>query len=423
MQFIETSEQIVHAIEILDTNDVFVFHLFTENQHTHPIESKPMLLMIRNIRTHEKFAISFSHPDCIATSTHWLSKIGNTSCKKLIIDKKNTNHIFSFKNSVDISLHTYFRNKNKIDIELPKCISCKSIPIMRLLKIFNDTSEKIISNIHLYESHTDNLINDLSSVLSRLETSKIFSLKENKLLHTQYNMFTPTSRPSNRYNNINFLALNKKNGGRNDYTSRYGSEGAMAMIDYESYHLRLFANHIQYKLPKDSLHTYLGKLYHNKETLTEEEYELSKKITFNLIFGGITQDIIDNVPFMKAIHEYVMNVKTLYEKHSYVETWIYKRRIYSDVFESSPSPYKVFNYLLQAAETERNCKILGNVLEFIENKQIKLPLYTYDAFLFDLHKSEFKNIKEIINIMNHDGEFPLKLYVGGNYGDLVEINV
>ena len=73
-------------------------------------------------------------------------------------------------------------------------------------------------------------------------------------LNTQYNLYTPTTRPSNRYNNINFLALNKKDGDRNDYVSRYGSEGAIAMIDYESYHLRLFANHINYDLPNDSLH-------------------------------------------------------------------------------------------------------------------------------------------------------------------------
>jgi DNA polymerase I-like protein with 3'-5' exonuclease and polymerase domains len=141
------------------------------------------------------------------------------------------------------------------------------------------------------------------------------------------------------------------------------------------------------------------------------------------MYGGITQDIIDNVPFMKSIHDYIMEVKDFYQKNNFVETWIYKRRIYSDVFEDKPNPYKVFNYLLQSAETERNCKVLKNILQFINGKQINLSLYTYDAFLFDLHKCEFNSIKDIIKIMNPDDQFPLKLYAGGSYGDLAEIHV
>ena len=352
-----------------------------------------------------------------------LKKIAESSCKKLIINKKDTNHIVSFENSIDISLHVYYRNKSKIEIDLPRCKSNKSIPIMMILKKFNDTFKSIVKALDTFESPTDKLINDLSEVLCGMEKSKIFSEKNNNLLNTQYNLYTPTTRPSNRYNNINFLALNKKEGDRNDYVSRYGSDGAIAMIDYESYHLRLFANHIKYDLPNDSLHTYLGKLYHGKEELTEDEYELSKKITFNLMYGGITQDVIDNVPFMKAIHDYIMKVKDFYEKNNYVETWIYKRRIYSDIFEDTPTPYKVFNYLLQSAETERNCIVLKNILKFIDDKKIKLPLYTYDAFLFDIHKTEFQSIKEIIKIMNPTNQFPLKLYVGRSYGDLVEIHV
>ena len=421
MQFIETPAQYKQLECALNSDDTFFVHLFTENVTSHPIDSTPMLLMLKNVSSHNSYAISFSHPDCINISSKILFKISQSKCKKLILNKKDINHMVVFNNSIDIALHTYYKNKTKVGVELPKCKSVKSVPIMSLLKVFNDTFETL--NLNLYDEQTDNLINDLSDVLGKLETSKIFSKTQNKLIFTQYNMFTPTTRPSNRYNNINFLALNKKQGERSDYVSRYGNDGAMVMVDYESYHLRLFANHINYKLPQDSLHTYLGKLYHGKKTLTDEEYELSKKITFNLIFGGITKDVIDNVPFMRAVYEYVMKVKKFYEKNSYVETWIYNRKIHSDIFESEPNEYKVFNYLLQSVETERNCKILLNIISYIEDTQIKLPLYTYDAFLFDMHKSEFKKIKDIISIMNPDGKFPLKLYVGSSYNDLSEIHV
>lgn len=423
MHFVETISEFKHLLSTLDSTEQFFFHLFVEDQETHPSEVKPLILLIKNINNNDTFAVSFSHPDVVNIDTRVLEKIAKSSCRKIIVNKKDTNHIVSFENAVDISLHAYYRNKSKIQIDLPRCKSNKSIPIMMILKKFNDTFESIVNVLNTYEPPTDKFINDLSEVLCEMEKSKIFSEKNNRLLNTQYNLFTPTSRPSNRYNNINFLALNKKEGERNDYVSRYGDAGAMAMIDYESYHLRLFANHVGYNLPNESLHTYLGKLYHGKDELTEDEYDLSKKITFNLMYGGITQDIIDNVPFMKSIHDYIMEVKDFYQKNNFVETWIYKRRIYSDVFDDTPNPYKVFNYLLQSAETERNCKVLKNILQFIDGKPINLPLYTYDAFLFDLHKCEFNSIKDIIKIMNPDGQFPLKLYVGRTYGDLAEIHV
>ena len=100
------------------------------------------------------------------------------------------------------------------------------------------------------------------------------------------------------------------------------------MVDYESYHLRLLANFLEYDLPKTSLHEYLGKYYHGKDTLTEEEYELSKKITFNLIYGGISEDVKQNVPFMKTISEYVDSVWDFYSKNKFVETWYYKEKLH-----------------------------------------------------------------------------------------------
>ena len=52
-------------------------------------------------------------------------------------------------------------------------------------------------------------------------------------------------------------------------------------------------------------------MYHGKDELTEEEYDLSKKITFNLIYGGITDDVRDNVPFMARIEEFVDDMELL----------------------------------------------------------------------------------------------------------------
>jgi len=274
---------------------------------------------------------------------------------------------------------------------------------------------------------------DFSVVLKEIEESGIYVtdftlgdkslVDEHGLVHSQYNMFTPAGRPSNRFGGVNYAALNKKTGDRDCFVSRYGKDGAIVMMDYESYHLRLIGNHVNFDLPDESLHEYLGKLYHGKDELTKEEYDLSKKITFNLIFGGITDDVRDNVPFMARIADYVDKTWEKYQRNGYVETWYYNRKLNSSIFDEQTNSYKVFNYLLQSAETERNCGIMRRILDYLKGKDTKFFLYTYDAFLFDIPKHEFIEVKNLAEIMREGNKFPIRMEVGGNYGDLREVRV
>ena len=177
------------------------------------------------------------------------------------------------------------------------------------MKLFKNEISNIDADAYTFE-------NEFSRQLSNIEKNGIYVnrsmfnigdvslLDDDDLIYSQYNILTPTNRPSNRFSKINFAALNKKKNERDSICSRY-EDGAIVMVDYESYHLRLFADHVGFELPKSSLHEYLGKLYHDKETLTEEEYELSKKITFNIMYGGVSDDIRNNIPFMAKIADYV----------------------------------------------------------------------------------------------------------------------
>jgi hypothetical protein len=50
-------------------------------------------------------------------------------------------------------------------------------------------------------------------------------------------------------------------------------------------------------------------------------------------------------------------------------------------------------------------------------------LYTYDSILFDAHKSDkMPIIKKIKTIMERD-KFPVKVYVGKNYGDMKQVSI
>jgi hypothetical protein len=83
-----------------------------------------------------------------------------------------------------------------------------------------------------------------------------------------------------------------------------------------------------------------------------------------------------------------------------------------------PNPQKVFNYLLQAVETEMNVDKMKRVLDYIKGSEISFCLYTYDSFLFDVpvdvDKDMIRGLKEIIV----DGGFPIKASWGLDYGKL-----
>lgn len=427
--FIENSSDAKKLINLLDIHDSII-NVYYTSTHLHP--SNNTLLAVFVQVQNKNYVISFNHPDVENISPTFLKLILNTRGRKIIFDRKKLLYFSDcITNSVDAMLGKYFIHKKETDHEFkikPTIQNLKCVPIMVLLKHFKNVC-KSVSDLK-FDEKLLKYEQDFSSALFGIEKNGLMvenlnkgdlSLLVNNTIFSNYNMMTPTGRPSNAFGNINFAALNKKTGDRDCFVSRYGEDGLLIMVDYESYHLRLLGNFLKYDLPSTSLHEYLGELYHGKKNLTEEEYEFSKKVTFNLIYGGITDDVKNNVPFMKEISNYVDDIWKFYSQHNYVETWFYKRKIHSNFFEGKLNSYKVFNYLLQSAETEKNCEIIIKLNEYLNGKMSKLILYTYDAFLFDFHKSEFPFIKELLPIITSNNLFPVRTYMGRNYGNMKQL--
>jgi hypothetical protein len=430
--YVESADELKIAFDQLKVGSAFV-HVFYD-ERIHPTKTSPSVIFIHHIENGVTFVLGVSHPDVVSVDIGVLEILPKLECTKYILNKKEVGHFLDTDGFIDIGFDIYTKTLEQVDVRMPQYADIRSVPIMRLNKSFNDTLKFIKEYIGTSDPETHKFENEFSSQLRSMESTgifvdrNVFNLGDDKLIDKngyvfcQYNMFTPTSRPSNRFSKINFAALNKKKGERDCFVSRFGRSGGIVMIDYESYHLRLFGNHVGFELPTSSLHEYLGKFYHDKETLTEDEYELSKKITFNLIFGGISDDIRDAIPFMGEIVKYVKATWDKYNKDGYVQTWYYDRKLRKSAYADLNS-YKLFNYLLQSAETERNCLMMKLISEFFSKKKSELFLYHYDAFIFDMHKSEFKCVEELANILSEGGNFPLRVYVGSNYGDLREIHV
>ena len=83
---------------------------------------------------------------------------------------------------------------------------------------------------------------------------------------------------------------------------------------------------------------------------------------------------------------------------------------------------KLFNYLIQAFETERNVKRILKIQDYLKDKETNLVLYGYDSFIFDLSKQDGVNIlKNIKNILEKDN-YPTKIKIGYTYNRMRDIS-
>ena len=77
----------------------------------------------------------------------------------------------------------------------------------------------------------------------------------------------------------------------------------------------------------------------------------------------------------------------------------------------------MFNYYIQATETETNIRKIKIIQDYLKIKQTRLVLYIYDAFIFDVAKSDGKQILIDLQTILSD-KFPVKLKSGTHYGAL-----
>ncbi len=246
-------------------------------------------------------------------------------------------------------------------------------------------------------------------------------VKDN-LVFSQYNLLTSTGRPSNRFAGVNYAALNKNDGSRDCFVSRHGDDGMLVMMDYSAFHPRLIAHLTNFNMGVDvNPYAYLAKYYFDKKEANEEDIAVAKGYTFTQIYGGFDKKWL-HIPYFAKIQAYIDHRWKFFEENGYIETPKYKRKI-KLCHISNPNPSKLFNYILQAFETEMAVDVLGDLLEYLNDKKSKPVLYTYDSILFDMHKSDkMTTIKKLKHIMERD-KFPVKVYVGKTYKDMRHIQI
>lgn len=269
-------------------------------------------------------------------------------------------------------------------------------------------SVKTLENIEYSGLHVD------VDIAQQQFGNKITRYVQDNLIYSQYNPFTVTGRPSNRFGGVNFAALNKHDDTRTAFTSRF-ENGILVQMDFDAYHLRLLASIAGIELPKTSLHQYLATEYFGKQDISEEEYDLGKQYTFSVLYGA--KELSSTIPFLQKIKEVSRSVYNEYVVNGHISSALFKRPI---TIQEELTDNKVFNYFVQSLEFESTIPVLQTVLHSLTN-QSKLILYTYDAILLDCHPDELtETITQTKRILERDS-FPVKVQIGKNYKDLITL--
>jgi hypothetical protein len=393
----------------------------------HPQNTSLSFIFIRTLT--DRYIVPHQHTDALSLSNEQIAGLLNTIGEKWVFQKKKL--LQSFITPIreglnDVDTAYFLKYSESIDYQQPiqhlvapllhkgyKEDIIQSIPILKLCEAIEPQLVKHINEkSKTYNWYNDIFIPLLSEIEQfgiRVDREKFIDrwpqarkhLTSDNLIYTEYNPFTVTGRPSNRHGGINFAALNKSDGTRDVFVS----DGIFLQMDYDAYHPRLIGKMIGFTLPQTSVHQWLAEQYGC-------DVGEGKGITFRLLYGGIDKEF-HQIPYFKAVDEWIQKVWEETSKNGYLQT---RYRHIPLKWIEEPNPQKVFNYLLQALETEMNVDKMVGIMNYIKGTGIKMRLYTYDSFLFDYpadsDTQSAKSLKDIIE----DGGFPIKASWGIDYG-------
>jgi hypothetical protein len=391
------------------------------------------LLYVRSVGDKEGRMICINHPDCGDKESIDEIKNDHTSfyitpdvkkIKQLFPDTRliDVNYLHWWDKNIPMDLenirvnaydffHSKYYNVNKLNEIIPFTKHKEYCD-----KVFNKISDyvnecyeskyhsDVIEAFSSIEKHGVKVSDDICDIFDERVRKHISGGK----LYSQYNLWTSTGRPSNSFGSVNFAALPPEK--RSAFIPENDS---LVEYDFDAYHLRLIGELVDYQFGDESVHQHLADFYGST-------YEESKQISFKLLYGGITKDIREKVPFFSKVQDFINLKWSQFNADNHVLTDIYNRRI-SELNNIDMNKNKLFNYIIQALETERN---IGRILElqnYLKKKETNLVLYGYDSFLFDFSKNDGVEIlTDIKNILEKDN-YPTKIKMGYIYNGMNNI--
>lgn len=429
-----------------NSNADWLIHAVPSDDGVHACASRCSVVFIRNISTSKTYYFSVAHPDSIPSVEFkvFVEHLQRVNNRKWALDKKTLEQLLPLTGVLDGNLIGYLRSNTTLDLadydtiahdlirrqnRTQKRIN-QAIPILKLKEAFDEMADDLVPSIqsHIITPSFQQFNDLIIATLGQIETSGIFVDRDlfkihfevdvpDSMVYSQYNVYTATGRPSNRFGGINYAALNQSDGSRACFCSRFGDAGRIVVIDYTAFHPRIICNLTNYPISVDrDIYEYLARLYFQKQDVDETDIYNAKQLTFRQLYGGV-EEKYSHIRYLANLKTFIDEQWALFKKYGYVETPIFKRRI-TEQHVTDPNPAKVFNYILQAAEGEISIPKVKQVLDYLTNtnRKSKAILYTYDSVIYDFHKNDgWETLSEIRKIMSSNGAFPMKTYIGKTY--------
>jgi len=409
---IENNKQF-EVLENSGFKEAFV-EVIPNNPYQHPTNNSICSFYVRPIKGHKGYILPISHTECNTLFEDdvylWLKNLD----KIYVRDKKEFLHYTIFKQLIDVTLHLppYIPPQTTAHTILynrfPDLLTINQIvPITKHYEVceqvYDDLEHRINTAVNpFYNDRATLVFNAIERngiKINKNEFEKHFHEIEDEFVYTQYNFKTLTTRPSNKFNGVNYAALPKDNGCRASFIPR---NDIFFECDISAYHPTLSARLVDYDFGKGDIHENFAKMYN-------VDYAKAKELTFKQLYGGVFDNYKD-LPFFKATSEYIRTNWEKYQTEGKLICPISNYEFKSDELENM-NPQKLFNYVLQNMETSVNVEILYRILNLLKGKNTKLVLYTYDSFLFDVDNSEMEVLEQIKEVFNK-----LKLQIKSKHG-------
>ena len=389
------------------------------NNFEHPTQNDVSAVYVRPIEASKGFMLCSRHSETLGIELRHIEEVLKKFNKLYCRDKKELLHYFPLKSLWDISLppntyirpttqtHEIFYNKHKDNREINIII-----PIVKHYEICERTYNDLQVNIGKNTNYDTFFNSKTSLVFNAIERNGIrvhkptfeeyFNPIDGEFTYSQYNLKTLTTRPSNRFNGVNYAALNKENGSRKSFIPQ---NEKFIEIDITAYHPTISSHLVDFEFPDSDIHSSFATMY-------GVDRDKAKELTFKQLYGGVFKEYRE-LPFFRRIQSYIDNTWQTFQKTGEIETEISGYKYYRDSLENM-NPQKLFNYILQNYETSQNILILWDILSILRGKKSKLVLYTYDSFLIDLSDEEKDLVKDVQKIFENY-KLNTKIKYGSSY--------
>ena len=388
--------------------------IIPHNDSVHPAINQISLIYIRPLKDTKGYILCINHSESLSLSLEDAIRALSSINKIYVTDKKTLLHYFVLRHAQQLHtppsppyIHSPVFNLYKSHPS-PNCL----IPISKHYEKYTHIYNRIkdFTPVNKFKDLAIKCFYYVESQGIHIDQSIFDAFHENyeaarnihyKTIYTQYNLDTTTSRPSNTFNGINFLAIPKNNGARKAFIPK---NSKFVEVDISAYHPVLAAYLVDFTFDSDDVHDSFAKMY-------GVSYQEAKTITFQQMYGGVFETY-KNLEFFKKIGSFINDKWEEFNNLGQVIVPISGHCLKKDKLDNM-NPQKLFNYILQGLETANNVRILEEIIRLLRGKNTQVVLYTYDAFLLDWDENE-NILDDIINIFKKY-KLNIKISYGKSY--------